>query len=87
MLAKYRVYDGEDLRVIMDAIKQEPRQRVESYYDRLKHLLVKGKILDVERRRWFLANLRLEIKKLCVVHTYDDMDEHLALAIEVEGYG
>ncbi len=48
---------------------------------------MKGKILDVERRRRFLANLRLEIKKHYVVHTYDDMDELLALAIEVEGSG
>jgi hypothetical protein len=27
MLAKYRVYDGKDLRVKMDAIKQEFKQR------------------------------------------------------------
>jgi hypothetical protein len=57
MLAKYKVYDGENLRVKMDIIKQEPRQHVQSYYDRLECLFVRGKILDVERRQ-FLAHLR-----------------------------
>jgi hypothetical protein len=47
-------------------------------------LFVKGKILDAKRRRRFLAHLRLEIMKLCVVRTYADMDELLAVAIEVE---
>jgi hypothetical protein len=45
---------------------------------------VKGRILDAERRRRFLAHLRLEIKKFCVVHTYADMDELLDSSIEVE---
>lgn len=38
MLAKYKVYDGEDLGVKMDVIKQEPKQQVQSYYDRLECL-------------------------------------------------
>jgi len=45
---------------------------------------MKGKILDVERRWWFLARLRPKIKKLYVVPTYVDMDELLASTIEVE---
>jgi hypothetical protein len=27
----------------MDAIKQEPQQRIQTYYDRLQQLFVKGK--------------------------------------------
>ncbi len=45
---------------------------------------MKRRILDAERRRQFLANLRLEIRKFCVVHTYVDMDELLDSSIEVE---
>jgi hypothetical protein len=84
MLTKYGVHDGEELRVKMDVMKQEPKQQVQSYYDRLEHLFVKGRILNVKRRRWFLAHLRPKIRKLCVVHTYVDMDELLASTIEIE---
>jgi len=52
--------------------------------DRLECLFVKRRIIDVERRRRFLAHFKLEIKKLCVVHTYVDMDELLVAAIKVE---
>jgi hypothetical protein len=67
----------------MDTIKQEPRQRVQSYYDRLECLFVKGKILDVKRRR-LMTHLRPKIKKFCIVRTYANMDELLAAAMEVE---
>jgi hypothetical protein len=84
MLAKYRVYDVKDLRVKMDAIKQEPRQWVLSYYKILECLFVRGRILDDKRRRWFLAHLRPKIRKLYVVRTYANMDELLVSAIEME---
>jgi hypothetical protein len=51
MLATYGVYDGEELKVKMDVIKQEPMRQVQGYYDRLKHLFVKGRILNAKRRR------------------------------------
>jgi hypothetical protein len=57
MMVKYGVYDGEDLKFEMDAIKQEPRQWVQLYYDGLECLFVRGRILDVERRIRFLAHL------------------------------
>jgi hypothetical protein len=40
----------------MDAIKQKPQQRIQTYYDRLEQLFVKGKILNVEKRGylWFI---------------------------------
>jgi hypothetical protein len=68
----------------MDAVRWEPRQRDQLYYDRLEKLFVKGCILDVKRRRRFLARLKPELKNLFVVRTYHDMDELLAIAIEVE---
>lgn len=36
MLAKYGIYDGKELRIKMDFVKQEPRQHVQIYYDRLE---------------------------------------------------
>ncbi len=45
---------------------------------------MKGKILDAKKRKRFFTHFRLKIKKLCVVHTYVDVDELLALTIEVE---
>jgi hypothetical protein len=68
----------------MDAICQELRQRVEFYYNRLERFFVKGKILDVKRRKWFLAKLSLELRKLLVVQAYQDMDKLLVTIIEME---
>jgi len=50
----------------------------------VEHLFLKGRILNVERRRKFLAHLMPKIKKLCVVQTYADMKKLLATTIEVE---
>jgi hypothetical protein len=61
MLAKYGVCDEKELRVKMDVIKQKPMQWVQSYNDRLEHLFLKGKILNVKGTRWFLAHLRLKL--------------------------
>lgn len=54
------------------------------YYDRLEHLFVKGKNFDAKRRKKFMAHFRPKIRKLCVVHTYANMDELLATTIKVE---
>jgi len=53
----------------MDAIKQKPQQRIQTYYDRLEQLFVKGKILNVEKRGILMVHLRLEIQfsyALCI---------------------
>ncbi len=39
---KYGIYDEDELRLKMDAMREEPRQRVQLYYDRLERLFVKG---------------------------------------------
>jgi len=51
----------------LDAIKQEPKERVEKYYECLDKLFQRGRTQDVEQRRKFLAKLRPKIWKLCVV--------------------
>ncbi len=68
----------------LDRVKQEPRQWVQPYFDRLDKLFRKGKIKDDEQRCIFIARLCLGIKKLCMVQTYANVEELLATANEVE---
>jgi hypothetical protein len=53
MIQKYGNIDVDDIRMKMDAIKQEPRERVQKYFERLDKLFRKGQIQDVEQRRRF----------------------------------
>jgi hypothetical protein len=48
MEQKYRNVDTDDIRMKMDAIKQEPKERVQKYFERLDQLFRKGKIQDIE---------------------------------------
>ncbi len=67
--------DINDIRMKLDAIKQEPKERVQKYFERLDRLFQRGRIQNAEQRRRFLARLRLEIRKLCVVRTFTDIEE------------
>jgi hypothetical protein len=84
MIQKYGNIDVDDIRMRMDAIKQEPRERVQKYFERMDKLFWKGKVQDVEQRRRFLARLRPKIRKLCVVRVFADIKELVGAAIEVE---
>jgi hypothetical protein len=84
IVQKYGGIDADDIRMKMDAVKQEPKERVQKYFERLDKLFRKGQIQDVEQRRRFLARLRPEIRKLCVVRAFADIEELVAAAIEVE---
>jgi hypothetical protein len=44
MIQKYGNIDTDDIRMKMDAIKQEPRERVQKYFERLDKLFRKGQI-------------------------------------------
>jgi hypothetical protein len=68
----------------LDAIKQEPKERVQKYFERFNKLFQRGRIQDAEQRRRFLARLRPEIRKLCVVRTFADIEELVGAVIEVE---
>jgi len=67
--------DIDDIRMKLDAIKQKPKERVQKYFERLDRLFQRGRIQNAEQRRRFLARLRLEIRKLCVVRTFTDIEE------------
>jgi hypothetical protein len=84
MEQKYGNVDADDIRMKMDAIKQEPKERVQKYFEHLDKLSRKGKIQDVEQKRKFLARLRPEIRKLCVVRTFVDIEELVGATTEVE---
>jgi hypothetical protein len=84
IVQKYGNVDADDIRMKMDAVKQEPRERVQKYFERLDKLFRKGQIQDVEQRRRFLARLRPEIRKLCVVRTFANIEELVGVATEVE---
>jgi hypothetical protein len=84
IVQKYGDVDVDDIRMRLDAIKQEPKERVQKYFERLDKLFQKGRIPDVEQRRRFLARLRPEIRKLCVVRTFTDIEELVGAATELE---
>jgi hypothetical protein len=69
IVQKYGRVVDDDIRMKLDAIKQEPKERFQKYFERLDKLFQKGKRPDVEQRRRFLAKLRPEIQKLCIVRT------------------
>jgi hypothetical protein len=41
---KYGDVDVDDIRMKLDAIKQEPKERVQKYYERLDKLFQKGQM-------------------------------------------
>jgi hypothetical protein len=61
IVQKYGDMDVDDIRMKLDAIKQEPKERVQKYFERLDKLFQKGRIQDAKQRRRFLARLRPEI--------------------------
>jgi hypothetical protein len=48
MVQKYGNVDADDIRMKIDAIKQERRERVQKYFERLDMLFQRGKIPDAE---------------------------------------
>jgi hypothetical protein len=44
IVQKYGVIDADDIRMRMDAIKQEPKERVQKYFKRLDKLFRKGRV-------------------------------------------
>jgi hypothetical protein len=47
-------------------------------------IFFRERIGDVEQRRRFLARLKLELKRVCVVKTYIDIEEMVIATIEIE---
>ncbi len=84
IVQKYGNVDTDDIRMKLDAIEQEPKERVQKYFERLDRLFQKGRIPYAEQRRRFLARLRPEIQKLCVVRTFTDIEKLVGAATELE---
>ncbi len=73
IVQKYGNINTDDIRMKLDAIKQEPKERVQKYF-KLLDMFQRGRIPDVEQRRRFLAKLRPKIRKLCVLRTFTDIE-------------
>jgi hypothetical protein len=84
IVQKYGNVDVDDIRMKFNAIKQEPKERVQKYFERFDKLFQRGRVQDVEQRRRFLARLRPEIRKLCVVRTFTNIEELVGAAIKLE---
>lgn len=67
----------------MDQIKQEPKQQVQAYHDKMEKLFTRGKMEDAEQRQQFLSRLHPKIRKLCVMWDYANMDELFVATLEV----
>ncbi len=61
IVQKYGDVDADDIMMKLNAIKQEPKERVQKYFERLDKLFQRGRIQDAEQRRRFLARLRPKI--------------------------
>jgi hypothetical protein len=61
IVQKYGDVDADDIRMKLEAIKQEPKERVQKYFERLNKLFQRGRIQDAEQIKRFLARLRPEI--------------------------
>jgi len=84
IVQKYGNVDVDDIRMKFDAIKQEPKERVQKYFERLDRVFQRGRIQDAEQKKRFLARLRPDIRKLCVVRTFVDIEELVSAATELE---
>jgi hypothetical protein len=83
IVQKYGDVDANDIKMKLDAIKQEPKKRVQKYFEHLNKLFQKGRIQDAKQKRRFLARLRPKIRKLCVVRVFIDIEELIGAATEV----
>jgi hypothetical protein len=84
IVQKYGDVDVDDIKMKLDAIKQEPKERVQKYYERVDKLFQKGRIQDAEQKRRFLARLRPKIQKLCVMRTFANIEELVGATTELE---
>jgi len=84
IVQKYGNVDTDDIRMRLDVIKQEPKERVQKYFERLDKLFQRSRIPDAEQRRRFSGKLRPKIRKLCIVRTFADIEEMVGAATELE---
>ncbi len=52
-MQKYGDVDAHDIRMKLDAIKQEPKERVQKYFERLDTLFQRGRIRDADKEEDF----------------------------------
>jgi hypothetical protein len=80
---KYEVYDENELRTKMDVVHQEPKQKVQLYYDKLERFFCQGPHLRCKEAKMVSGQITTKLKELLVVCIHQDMDEFLSSVIEV----
>jgi hypothetical protein len=53
IVQKYGDVDAHDIRMKLDAIKQEPKERVQKYFERFDTLFQRGRIQDADKEEDF----------------------------------
>ncbi len=79
IVQKYGDVDADNIKMKLDAIEQKSKERVQKYFEHLNKLFQRGKI-----KRRFMARLRLEIRKLCVVRTFTNIEKLVGATTELE---
>ncbi len=84
MQQKFGDVDMDELRMKLDGVKHEFKQKVQLCFDQLDKLFKRGKIKNVEQKWKFLAHLQCKFRKLCMVRIYANVKEMLLIAKKVE---
>jgi predicted component of viral defense system (DUF524 family) len=84
IVQKYGDVDVDDIKMKFDAIKQEPKERIQKYFECIDKLFQRGRIQDDEQRRRFIARLRPKIWKLCVVRMFTNIEKLVGATTKLE---
>jgi hypothetical protein len=84
IIQKFGDVDVDEICVKLDAIKHEPKEWVEMYFERLDKLFQKGRIGDAKQKKRFLVRLRPKLIRLCVVRIYTDIEEMVITTTKIE---
>jgi hypothetical protein len=68
----------------LGTIKQEPKERVQKYFEYFNKFFQRGKIQDAKEKQRFLARLRPTIWKLCVVRAFMGIEKLVRIITELE---
>ncbi len=75
--------DADDIRMKLDAFKQEVKERVQKYLYVLTKFS-KGVEYRMQNKGKGITRLQLEIRKVCVVRTFIHIEELVVVATELE---
>jgi len=84
LVQKYGDVNVNDIKMKLDAIKQEPKETIQKYFEHFDKLFQRGRIQDAKQKQRFLVRLRLEIWKLCMVRTFTNIEKLVGAITKLE---